>query len=126
MKLGIPMLLLLVCCLGCKNVDDQDKTSQSQMQFDKEKWKIRDPETIYAYREEMLDNLVDTLLAVKKRRALPKEEILDMLGEPTRVDNLHLFYEVSMKHLGLVPFNAITLVIKLKEDQTVDKVLIAE
>lgn len=128
MQNKILILCLFLSCLACKEapeVAEKNRRDTTEIKFDKAKWQIADGDS-YAYRKQMLKDLVANLIATKKSRPLPKQEVLDMLGEPNRVDTLYLFYEVRLEHLGFLPYNAVTLVIKLKEDETVDKVLIAE
>jgi hypothetical protein len=45
-------------------------------------------------------------------RKLKKPEVLNLLGEPTRVDTNYLFYRVQEKRFGLVPFHTKTMVVK--------------
>ena len=59
-------------------------------------------------------------------RDLKRDEILELLGEPTRVDTNYLFYRVSQKRLGLWPIHTKSMVIQLAEDSTVNWVKIHE
>jgi hypothetical protein len=92
-----------------------------EMPFDKELWHTKDGMD-FPYRAKMYKDLLygDTL------RVIQREEILQLLGEPDRIDSNYLFYEVSQEHIGFIPFQTKTLVIILSGDSTRNKVLLAE
>ena len=74
----------------------------------------------YPYRNKMLKDLIasDTL------KRLKKEEIINMLGEPDRIDSAYLFYPIAQERLGFFPLHTKTLVIKLSNDSTANSVMI--
>ena len=121
-------VLLFVCCIACHN-DKQDYTEDkktkpdSEMAFEKAKWRTKDGAD-YPYRDKMLNDIVynDTI------RALNKDEILDLLGEPSyyRNNKNFLYYTITEKRLGPWTLHTKTMVIKLSEDSTIDWIKIHE
>jgi hypothetical protein len=121
-------ILLLVSCIGCYsdhvNYSEDMKTKpNSELAFDKTKWTTKDGAD-YPYRDKMLNDVVynDTI------RALNKDEILDLLGEPSyyRNNNNFLHYRISEKRLGPWTLHTKTMVIKLLKDSTIDWIKIHE
>ena len=126
MKIRVFILFLLICCFACKtdtaeNAQHEKKKPDSEMAFDKAKWKMKDGED-YLYRDKMLNDVVynDTV------RALNKDEILDLLGKPDRSHENHLYYRIAQKRLVFWPLHTKTLVIKFSEDNTIDWIKIHE
>ena len=83
MKMRFFTVLLFVCCLAYNNdredyTEDMKLKPDSEMVFDKAKWRTKDGAD-YPYRDKMLNDVVynDTV------RTLNKDEILDLLGEPS-------------------------------------------
>jgi len=85
------------------------------MKFDKTKWQAKENDT-YPYRDQMLDDLIRNVTL----KGLKKNELIDLLGQPTRTDAGYLFYTVAQPHLGIVPLSNKSLVIKLSRDSTVE------
>jgi hypothetical protein len=115
MKKGI-FLLLCLACLSCK--DDRAETvgnEEAVPTFDKEKWNAAD-DSGYLFRERMLPGL----LASDTLKKLKKDAIIDLLGEPKRTDNKYLFYTVSEKRVFALPMSVKSLVIKLRDDGSVE------
>jgi hypothetical protein len=114
----------LSCCLACNNINDKksekaDTSTTTQLKFNEAKWKTKDGPD-YPYRNQMLDNLIDS----DTLKQLKRVEILDLLGEPDRIDSAYLFYRVKQKRITFFPLSTKTLVIKLSADSTVDWVKI--
>ena len=120
-KIIIITASILFCCLSCKNTEEASTTKTTETAFDKTKWNTKEGKD-YPYRESMIDNLIsnDTI------KKLNKDGILNLLGEPERIDNNHLFYMIAQERLESWPIHTKTMVIKLKEDGTVDWVKIHE
>jgi hypothetical protein len=121
-------ILLLVSCIGCYNdranySEDMKSKPTSELAFDKAKWKVMDGAD-YTYRDKMLNDVVynDTI------RALNKDEILDLLGEPSydRDDKNFLHYRITEQRLGPWTLHTKTMVIKLLEDNTIEWIKIHE
>ncbi len=93
------------------------------MVFDQEKWRTMAGED-YPYREQMLKDVVynDTI------RSLNRQEILDLLGEPSyyRADTNFLYYTISQKRLGKWPLRTKTMVVKFSERDSIEWIKIAE
>jgi hypothetical protein len=83
--------------------------------FDKEKWSIKEGHS-YPFRERMLNNVIfnDSL------RQLKRVDLIDLLGTPSRVNNEYLYYLIEENKLLVMTLNTRTLVIKFKEDDTVE------
>ncbi len=81
------------------------------MVFDKAKWKTKEGED-YPYRESMLKDVVynDTV------RTLNREEVIDLLGEPDRMNEGHLYYLISQKRIASWPLHKKFMVIKVSSD----------
>jgi hypothetical protein len=58
--------------------------------------------------------------------SLRKDEILDLLGQPDKIDGNYLFYRIAQQRLGFWPLHTKTLVIKFYEDSTVEWIRIHE
>jgi hypothetical protein len=88
-----------------------------EMNFDKEKWQIKEGKD-YPYRDAMLNDIVYT----DKFRKLNKNEILEVLGEPTyyRDDKNYLHYIITQTRLLSWPLHTKVLVIKISEDSSVE------
>ena len=86
--------------------------------FDKDKW-LEHEGDYYPFRDEMLESILYTDLV----RSLDKSGIIKLLGEPTyyRNNKNFLYYLIKKKTLlGVWTLHTKTLVIKLKEDMTVE------
>jgi hypothetical protein len=107
--------LMLFCLffLACKNKPENKQTER----FDKVKWATVSGRQ-YPYRNKMIKDLIENV-PLKK---LKKEEVIDLLGQPSRTDNGYLFYTVAQEFLGNTywPLYTKTLVIKLRADSTVE------
>lgn len=70
------------------------------------------------YRNNMLNDLVYN----QQLKGLKYNTVIDMLGQPNRTDNGHLFYTIDKKYFGntAVILHTKTLVIKLGKDSTVE------
>jgi len=113
------IFLSFITCISCQH---KVKEAASPEKFDKAKWQTGvDGE--YPFRDQMVPDLLytDTL------RRLKRDAILDLLGEPTRVDTNFLFYRVKQKTVGgLIPVHTKTLVIKFAKDSSVTWIKIHE
>ena len=121
-------VLLFVFCLACKAdrevyTEDMEMKPKSEMVFDNAKWKMKDGVN-YPYRDKMLNDIVynDTV------RGLNKDQIIDLLGEPSyyRSNKNFLYYTITEKHLALMTLHSKTMVIKLSEGNTIDWIKIHE
>lgn len=108
-NIRISFIVILLLGLSCTT------TSVEQIPFEKSKWEIMQG-LDYPYRPQM----VDTLLYSDLLRKLPRSAILDSLGQPDRMHQNHLYYQIAQRRIGLWPLHTTTLVIKLNEDENVD------
>jgi hypothetical protein len=83
--------------------------------FDRAKWLVHENAT-YPYRDAMLHDLVFN----QKLRGLSMKEVVDMLGEPNRIQEGHLYYTVHRDEIGKFTLHTRTLVLKLGTDSTVE------
>jgi len=126
MKMKLFIIFLCVSCLACNtdregNNINEKKNPETEMVFEKAKWKTIDGAD-YPFRDKMLKDLVynDTI------RDLNKDEILNLLGEPTRTNENYLYYMIAQKRLGNWPLHTKTLVIKFSDDKTIEWIKIHE
>jgi hypothetical protein len=106
------LLLVMLCCVGCKS-KKQEITGEK---FDKARWAIRDGKH-YPYRDKMLHDLITNY----KLHGLKQDSIINLLGQPNREDNGHLFYTVDQSFIANAwPLHTKTLVIKFTKDSTVE------
>lgn len=117
------LIFLLMGCLACDNSskDNPKEAPPTEITFDAEKWKTKEDKD-YPYRDSMLKNLMtdDSI------RQLNGNQVLELLGEPTRIDSLYLFYRISEKHIKFFTLHTKTLVIKLNDDSTINWMKIHE
>lgn len=113
MKIVIFLLSFLPFIFSCSNKKDKDPSVQ--VKFDKLKWQAKEGD-IYPYRDEMLNNLIDSVTL----KGLHHDSIINLLGHPDKINEGHLYYNVSRKNLGDVTLGTKTFVIKLKSDSTVE------
>lgn len=124
MPIRFLIVFLSLCFLSCKKEDRTETDKKETIPvavFDKIKWKTKENRD-YPYRDKMLDYLMtsDTL------KKLKKEEVLNLLGQPDRIDSAYLFYRINQQRLYFFPLHTKTLVIKLKENDSVKSVMIHE
>ncbi len=106
-------MLFLLMVTACETEKNPEK--EIEVIFDKTKWREKDGRD-YPYRYLMFNDVVynDTI------RSLNKDEILDLLGEPDKINDGHLYYLITQTHIGLWPLKTKTLVIKLAEDNSIE------
>ena len=125
MHIRFTLVIIFLICSGCnrdaEKVDDDIKIAPTEIKFDKTKWLAKE-DSEYPYREQMLHDIVYNDAV----RELTKNELLELLGEPDRSNKGHLYYMISQKKLGFWPIKTKTLVIKFKEDNTIDWIKIHE
>ena len=118
MQKRIYYIFILLYCLSCNNKKKvppaNSGNTPSQMTFDKSKWKVKQ-DNQYPYRDSMLQHLItsDTL------RGLTKQQVLALLGPPSRTDTNYLFYKVAQKRIGFFPLHTKSLVLHLPGDSIV-------
>ena len=117
----VPLAVFALVCviLIISTIKDSNKTPEVMMPFDEVKWKAKDSDD-YPFRNKMyLDLLTNT-----KLKRLKKEEVIKMLGEPDRIDSDYLFYKINQEHISFFPLHTKTLVVRLSNDSTANKVMI--
>lgn len=115
----ISILILFLSIFACKNdkksIDNNGEEENKEITFNKNKWqeKVND---LYPYRDLMLKDVVynDTI------RTLNKEELLELLGEPDRINEGHLYYLITQTRLGAWPIQTKTMVIKLTDKEGIE------
>jgi hypothetical protein len=95
--------------------DSNPEKVDTQIAFEKGKWNKKIDGT-YPYRHQMLDDILyqDTI------RKLTRQEVLNLLGEPERVNGDYLYYLISQNKIGLWPIQTKTLVIKFADEERVE------
>lgn len=123
-KLYYMMVLGLLSLAACKSDPEKEASAPEKSEtipFDKLNWQVRDG-VDYVYRDKMLASL----LASDTLKKLNRNEILSLLGEPDRTDNHYLFYTVAQQRMQVLTLHTKTLVIKLAENPSENKVMIHE
>lgn len=100
----------MLCSCNNKKTDEN-----IYVKFDKLKWQTKEDDT-YPYRDAMLEDLIDSVAL----KGIPYDSLINILGQPDRVNDGHLYYNVSRKEIGVVTLGTKTFVIKLKTDSTVE------
>jgi len=126
MKKRVFIVFLFVFCFACKsdreeNVENKKRNKDSEMVFDKEKWKVKEGKD-YPYRDKMINDIVynDTI------RMLNKEQLLKLLGKPDYIKESHLYYRIIETRIGNWAIKTKTMVIKLIEDRSIEWIKIHE
>lgn len=70
--------------------------------------------------------MLKDLMTDEDFRSLKRTAVLDLLGEPTKIDTNYLFYRVEEKRLGPWPFQTKTMVVKFTEDSLIEWIKIHE
>ena len=109
MKIKYLLILFLSVCFSCKPKRQPDE------KFDKAKWAVNVDDE-YLYRNLMINDL----MSHHELHGLKKDKIIEMLGEPNRIDSSYLFYTVFWDHIGPLTVHTKTLVIKFGNDRTVE------
>lgn len=91
------------------------------MVFDQSKWRMKEGDN-YLYRAQMLKDVVynDTI------RSLNQIELTNLLGEPDRTNENHLYYTISRRGLGAFTLNEKTMVVKINVDNSIEWIKIHE
>ena len=118
MRYLTPLLFLLIISChtdGPKTREDGPEQDQTQIKFDKEMWLTKEGED-YPFRDQMYNDVLynDTI------RSLNKGEILELLGQPDRINNDHLYYTISQKRIFGHPLHTKTMVVKLDAENGVE------
>lgn len=116
----IPLIYLLFVFLSSCNTTPEDN-ALSTIEFDSETWKQFDGDT-YPFRETMYENILynDSI------RALSKNEIITLLGQPNRTNEDFLYYLIAEKKLGFWVLHTKTLVFKFNDSQKIEWIKIHE
>lgn len=119
-------LLLLSIFLACKSEKadtpvTETRNEASEIVFDKVKWAMKDGDA-YIYRDQMLKDVAynDTI------RRLNQSELINLLGQPDRINENHLYYTISRKGLGAFTLNQKSMVVKIEVDSTIAWIKIHE
>lgn len=128
MKIKILILFFLISMLSCHRQresinEDMSVISNSEIKFDQEKWQIKEGKD-YPYRDKMVNDIVynDTI------RTLTRFEILELLGQPSyyREDTNFLYYTIKQTRLFSWPLHTKTMVVKMKNNNTIEWIKIHE
>ena len=121
MSLKTLLLLFPILLVSCQKFESEKDHQPPPVveTFESEKWKIREGEA-YPYRASMLGDLMttDTL------RHKTLDEVKELLGEPTRINEGYVYYTVAENKIGLMTLNIKALVLKLSDDGKVEKIMV--
>lgn len=113
MKFNMLFIALLLFIGACNN--DKDTVAKTYVKFDKTKWQAKEGEA-YPYRDAMLKDLIDSV----NLKNINYDSLINILGQPNRVNEGHLYYNISRKEIGVITLGTKSFVIKLKPDSTVE------
>lgn len=119
----IILLIVIIGFISCKKEKETTKSFQEEtiIELNKVNWNKKEADD-YLYRELLIDSVIEN----KELRSLRQNELINVLGEPNRMENNHLYYTISQKKLGFWPLNQKTLVIKYSENDTITWIKIHE
>jgi hypothetical protein len=126
-KLLVVLLLVFIVnssVIGNEKTNNKNIRLSNAVIFDKDKW-LEHEGDYYPFREKMLVNILHTNLV----RSFNKSETIKLLGEPTyyRENKNYLYYLINKKTLlGIWTLHTKTLVIKFKDDKTVEWIKVHE
>lgn len=83
--------------------------------FDSTRWQVKDGRD-YPHRNAMLSDLMQN----DSIRALNQHQMTELLGEPDRIQDLHLYYIIQQARLGFWVLHQKTLVIKYTAADSVE------
>lgn len=115
-----------VFLLACSNADVQDSeiklsNEEESVAVEMKNWQA-EKEGDYPHREEMLDDVMND----EGLRAMEKNELIERLGRPDRVNEDYVYYTVKQKRLGFFPLHTKSLVIKFHTNGPVEWMKIHE
>jgi len=116
-KLILPLLFVLFITSCSDSKEDQlDNESEvkKEIEFDATKWKVNRGDD-YPYRDAMLKDLMNN----DSIRQLKRNQLLELLGEPSRMDSNYFFYRIEQTKMNFIPLHTKTLVILFSEDSTI-------
>ncbi len=87
MKLLIIIFSFLSIIYSCSDHGKEPGPENRHNKFDKEKWAMQETDD-FPYRDKMLEDLVANV----KLKGLKKQAVLDLLGQPSRIDSNYLYY----------------------------------
>ena len=117
----IHVLLLGSLACGPSAKETREEAPVTEVEFDAVKWNMKE-DNDYPYRDSMLNDVMNND-AIRQLKGI---EVIALLGDPTRIDSLYLFYRIKEKRIKFFTLNAKTLVIKLNEDSTINWMRIHE
>lgn len=118
----LTFLLCLFLLLACEGESTrQNDTEEVTAAYDKSKWLAREGDD-YLHRAEMLN----TVLYNDSLRSLPESGVLNMLGDPDRRQDGHLYYKIEENRTFGWTLHATYLVVKLTDDGKVEWIKVHE
>ena len=119
MKSVIQFFLLILLFASCNS--KQSELPENTPEFSSYLWQVVENGE-YPYRE----HFVEYVLHNDSLRALNKQQIIHLLGNPTKENNNYVYYRISDTHLWFWPLHTKTIVFKFNEDNSVDWIKIHE
>ena len=106
---------LCIILISCKS-DAPEVIAFNQVQWNTKEGKD------YLYRPQMLNNVLynDTI------RSLNKEQIVSLLGNPDYTKENFMYYRIKEKRAGLWTLHTTTMVIKFKDETTIEWIKVHE
>lgn len=117
------ILILVGIAINYKSIIKQVSVEDPEMEiaFDQSKWNVKDG-IAFPHRNAMLKSLMSD----PEIRSKKKDEIINLLGEPTKVNGDYVYYRIDQKKALLLTMHTKTLVIHFNPDGSVEWMKIHE
>ena len=114
------LFLLVLLCFACgqeneRKADTPELNEPKEVTFDQVKWSTKKG-LDYPHQESMYQDV----LYSDEIRQMNEGEVLKLLGKPDRVNENHIYYQISQRRLGIWPLHTRALVIKFDVNKKVE------
>jgi hypothetical protein len=115
------ILILMTLLTSCKCNTSSIPKEPKVISFDKIKWKQKDDQG-YTYRDEMVNDLIKN----RTLEGLKKADVINLLGNPDKIDQNVLTYEILEQKSYGFQFNKKIMVLYIEKDSTVGKATVLD
>lgn len=115
------ILILMILLVACKCNTSSTPQEPQVMRFDKIKWQQKDDQG-YIYRYQMINDLIKN----QTLEGLKKEDAISLLGNPDKIDQNVLTYELLEQKAYGFQLTKKMMVLYIEKDSTVGKVTLFE
>ncbi len=115
------ILILMTLLVSCKCNTSSAPQEPQVMRFDKTKWQQKDDQG-YIYRDQMANDLIKN----QTLEGLKKEDAISLLGNPDKIDQNVLTYELLEQKAYGFQLNKKIMILYIEKDSTVGKVTVLD